>query len=270
MKAPCLYALLPALLAVPWAQADDLRIRTVEYSPDAVVRVAGREGFQSSIVFGDDEKIENVAVGDSLGWQVTPNKRANLLFLKPMPRGTATNMTVVTDKRVYLFDLEPAAKAAPALYSLRFARSVPAPAPPPPEPPAVAPAPAEPVVPPAPQRVAEDWRARAAKLSFAWRQEGAPRLRPAHVFDDGESVYLDWQPQAPLPAILAAGPDGSEGPVNYVVQGNTLIVDGPVQRLVLRVGKEAAVLTRLPDGAAPAVARATPVAVAGNDWVGGP
>ncbi len=36
------------------------------------------------IEFGHGERIENVAVGDSSAWQVTPNKRANLLFLKPL------------------------------------------------------------------------------------------------------------------------------------------------------------------------------------------
>ncbi|MFT3719002.1 TrbG/VirB9 family P-type conjugative transfer protein [Pseudorhodoferax sp.] len=248
---PAWLGLLAAAAIQARAEAPDPRIRSVDYAADAVLRIAGREGFQSSIVFGDDEKIENVAVGDSLGWQVTPNKRGNLLFLKPMPRSTATNMTVVTDKRVYLFDLAPAAKARPALYSLRFNRV--APAAPPAEAVPAAPAAAPPAPPPEPQpAVAQAPAPRAAALHFAWRQEGARQLLPAHVFDDGRSVFLDWRPDAPLPAILSAGPDGVEGPVNYTVQGRTLVVDGPATRLVLRVGRDAAVLTRLDADPAPA------------------
>jgi hypothetical protein len=41
-------------------------------------------------------------------WQITPNRRASLLFVKPLPGAHRTNMTVVTDKRTYLFDLVPA------------------------------------------------------------------------------------------------------------------------------------------------------------------
>ncbi len=250
MTSSSLCGLLLGLLVATGGHAQDARVRSMDYAADTVVRVLGREGFQSSIVFHDDEKIENVAVGDSLGWQVTPNKRGNLLFLKPMPHGHATNMTVVTDKRVYLFDLALAGKSATALYSLRFVRNdppptAPAPAPATPEPamPPAAPAAAPAVVAAAPQQAAAPaWRVSA--LNFAWRREGARNLLPAHVFDDGHAVYLDWRPDAPLPAILAPGPDGIEGPVNFAVHGTTIVVDGPLSSLVLRVGKESAVLSR--------------------------
>lgn len=243
-------ALLLGLLAAPWSHAGDTRIRSVDYAADAVVRVPGREGFQSAILFGDDEKIENVAVGDSFGWQVTPNKRANLLFLKPMPQARATNMTVVTDRRVYLFDLQPAPKSQPALYSLRFLRHEPPPAEPAPDaaaaPPApeAAPAPPPPPAEPAAALRADELRTRLAELNFAWRQEGASSLWPAQVFDDGHSIYLGWKADVPLPAILGIGPDGVEGPVNYAMRGQTLVVDGPLDKLVLRAGKARAVLTR--------------------------
>ncbi len=64
----------------------DPRIRTIEYDPDQVVQLKGWFGFQQMIEFAPDERIENVSIGDALGWQVTPNKRANMLFLKPIDR----------------------------------------------------------------------------------------------------------------------------------------------------------------------------------------
>ncbi|EJL77858.1 type IV secretory pathway, VirB9 component [Polaromonas sp. CF318] len=237
-------ALWPALcgaalaLAAPATHAlDEGRVRSVAYSPSDIVAIAGLEGFQSLIAFGDDEKIENVAVGDSLAWQVTPNKRANVLFLKPVMRGAVTNMTVVTDKRVYLFDLRTAARPNAVLYSLRFSY---------PAPPAPAPAPAvEPAAQPPAAAAPNEFAERAANLNFAWGRQGSGKLLPAHVFDDGRAVYLDWGKDTPLPAILVAGDGGVEGPVNYSMRGGTIVVDGVMRQLVLRAGSDTATLTNL-------------------------
>ena len=77
------------------------------------MQLRGWFGYQLMLEFEPDERIENVSIGDALGWQVTPNRRANLLFLKPVDRTAATNMTVVTDKRRYAFDLVVATRQAP-------------------------------------------------------------------------------------------------------------------------------------------------------------
>ena len=107
-----------ACTAMP-AQARDSRLVTRAYAPDEVIRIDGRAGVQATIAFGQDEHIENVAIGDSNSWQVTPNKRANLLFVKPLAARARTNLTVITDQRSYYFDLV-ATPAAHALYLLRF------------------------------------------------------------------------------------------------------------------------------------------------------
>lgn len=239
---PALFCTGLALATPPTHAPDDGRVRTVAYQPSGIVAVAGREGFQSLIAFGDDEKIENVAVGDSLAWQVTPNKRANVLFLKPVMRDAVTNMTVVTDKRVYLFDLRPAPRPNAVLYSLRFSY----PAPPAPPAPAVPEPAAQPAAAPA-NELAE----RAANFNFAWGRQGSGKLLPAHVFDDGRAIYLDWGKDTPLPAILVAGDGGVEGPVNYSMRGGTLVVDGVMRQLVLRAGSDTATLTNLTAGPAP-------------------
>ena len=243
MKISIVSAALLLLAAGASHAFDDPRVRTVAYEASSVVTVAGRSGFQSSILFGDDEKIENIAVGDSLAWQVTPNKRANVLFLKPVVGNAPTNMTVVTDKRVYLFDLLPTPKAGVPLYSLRFvhADAKPPVAPPAPAPaPDAAAAPAAPAPAPAPP---PELAQRAAELNFAWKQQGAPKLQASHVFDDGRAIYLDWPRDAPLPAILVVGPDGSEGPVHFTMRGNTIVVDSAARQLVLRLGSDKATLT---------------------------
>jgi len=114
--------LLPAVLALgaPVALAqNDPRLVTLAFNETEVVKLHGRMGVQATIAFAEDERIENVAVGDSQKWQITPNKRANLLFAKPLDPTATTNMTVVTDQRTYLFDLVASLKERP-VYMLRF------------------------------------------------------------------------------------------------------------------------------------------------------
>jgi type IV secretory pathway VirB9-like protein len=112
------------------ALAADSRLATHQYNPDEIVRLEGKLNVQTTIAFGEDEKIENVAVGDSDSWQIMPNRRADLLFIKPLSQNARTNMTVVTDRHTYFFDLV-ASPAAKPVYALRFAyagRKVEAPA----------------------------------------------------------------------------------------------------------------------------------------------
>ena len=87
------------------ASAADNRIRTEAYDPDEIVRILGKAGIQSTIEFAGDERIENVAVGNSsdVADHAQPPR-------KPAVRQAAvarsrTNMTVVTDRRTYMFDL---------------------------------------------------------------------------------------------------------------------------------------------------------------------
>lgn len=82
---------------------DDSRIRTVRYSPNEVYQFIGHYGFQSAIEFETDEKIQTVSIGDFAAWMVNP--ASNRLFLKPVEQNALTNMTVITDKRSYLFEL---------------------------------------------------------------------------------------------------------------------------------------------------------------------
>ena len=62
--------LLPAaalgLLALATAlRAEDPRLWSRLFDPDAVVRIEGSPSVQATIRFADDELIENVAIGDS-------------------------------------------------------------------------------------------------------------------------------------------------------------------------------------------------------------
>src|SRR6478672_3542459 len=208
------FAVLAIVGCVTAAQAADNRIRTQEYDANAIVKILGKAGIQSTIEFADDERIENVAVGDSSAWQITPNRRASLLFVKPTTAHSRTNMTVVTDKRTYMFDLVSGEKSAAPVYALKFSY--------PNEKPAAA------ATRPVQQASAVSTQPQATmtadKLHFDWKSKGNGKLLPARVFDDGASLYLAWERDTPLPAILTMSEDRKEGPVNYRLSGEYIVI----------------------------------------------
>jgi type IV secretion system protein VirB9 len=240
------FLLLPIALVIVLAAPAiaDPRIATHFYQASDVVVLHGHAGIQSTIAFAPDERIENIAVGDSAAWQVTPNKRADLLFVKPANADARTNMTVVTDQRTYLFDLVSSARA-PAIYMLRFTY----PASPKPAAPIVAAADVTTPT-PSPKPAEPD----PATLNFAWTRHGDKQLLPSRSFDDGHSTYLAWPHDVALPAILLREPTGAEGPVNYTVHGDYIVVEGVPSQLILRSGKQMATLTAAPRAAQPEAA----------------
>src|SRR6218665_2630783 len=77
---------LAQIATYPVPGPGDPRIKEFMYDPNAIVGIRGMLGYEMTIEFGADERIENVSIGDSLSWQVTPNRKATLLFLKPMSK----------------------------------------------------------------------------------------------------------------------------------------------------------------------------------------
>lgn len=228
------------------ALAQDARLVERLYDPGEVVRIQGRANVQAVIQFGDGEAIENVAIGDSEKWQVTPNRRANLLFVKPLADRAATNMTVVTNRHTYLFDLVASPAHRNPLYILAFTY------PEEPEDAAELAAAAEGAAGAAPLPTATPIELAAAtdpyavldpaRINTRWRSRGDSRLWPREVYDDGEATFLSWTSGATLPAILVKDFEGTEGPVNFAVRGEVIVVDGVPREIVLRSGDDVATL----------------------------
>jgi type IV secretion system protein VirB9 len=205
---------------VPISGRVDPRVRTVLFREDAVVSLRGHYGYQMMVEFGGDERIENVSIGDSLAWQVTPNRRADTIFLKPIEFNAATNMSVITSKRRYTFQLS--AEEATGLddpniiYRVKFTF------------------PPEPVTP----AVEVATSAKVIAGNMAYSVAGSPANVPARIYDDGNKTYFEWAVGASTPAIFAIGPDGSEAVVNFVMQGNVMVVERIARAFVLRNGAE--------------------------------
>lgn len=236
--------------------AGDGRIRSLAYDPDRIVQVIGREGIQSTIQFDGDERIQNVAVGDSSKWQVTPNHGATLLFVKPLAPRVRTNMTVVTDRRTYMFDLVAGDRFSTPVYALKFSY-------PNDKPSSAAMKPAEQVQTAAVQQQ-QPATMTADRLHFDWQSKGERRLIPSRIFDDGTSVYLSWNRETPLPAILTMSEDRKEGPLNYRMSGEYIVVSPIPQNMVIRYDKRMAQIwtTRRIVPPLPAPVTAPPVNVA--------
>ncbi len=195
----------------------DPHIQSILYSPDEVVLLRGALGWQIMLEFGPDERIENVSIGDALAWQVTPNKKARNLFLKPLIKNASTNMTVVTDKRRYSFSLEtrPRQRTTPWVVRFEYPREI-------------VEAIEEPLLPPP------------RPLNFAYTLAGDATLRPARVWDDGLMTYFEFSPETPIPAIFAGVPSKSEALVNSVIRGRVVVVQQTSGIFTLRSGEQVA------------------------------
>ncbi|WP_340588773.1 TrbG/VirB9 family P-type conjugative transfer protein [Erythrobacter alti] len=238
-----------SLMATPALAQSDPRMIERLYDPTEVVRIEGKTNVQTTIRFGDDESIENVAVGDSQAWQVTPNRRANLLFVKPLAPRATTNMTVVTNRNTYLFDLVANPAARTPLYMLTFTY-----------PEELQPAEDTQLAsrPPAVTANALEMAAAnddyaildPAQLNFAWAGTGVQSLLPAEVYDNGEATFLQWPSGQAMPAILLKDHEGNEGPVNFAVRGDTIVLDLVPGEIILRSGDDVAMLTNQGDAGA--------------------
>jgi type IV secretion system protein VirB9 len=81
----------------------DSRIKTYYFNQNEIYLLVLHYGFQSHIEFAKNEVIETITVGDSYAWKITPLK--NRLFIRPLERNIKTNMTIITNKRTYQFDI---------------------------------------------------------------------------------------------------------------------------------------------------------------------
>lgn len=81
----------------------DSRIRTLVYNPNEVYQLKFYYGYQSFIEFSEDEEIEMISVGESFAWRLTPSGKR--LFIRPLEIAAHTNMTIITNRRTYNFDI---------------------------------------------------------------------------------------------------------------------------------------------------------------------
>ena len=218
-------ALAAAAIALPAAGQvrpqpgeGDPRIQSVMYDANQVVLLQVATGYQLTLEFAPDERIENVAVGDAGAWQVTPNKRGDRLFIKPVNGSVTTNLTVVTDARSYVFELSPGSPGS-SPFTVRFQY------PPPP-------------APAAPQAAANE--------PGRYKLTGSADLRPDAISDDGAKTYIMWRAEQTLPAVFIIDRDGKETLADGAMRDGRYVLDSVNNRLIFRLDKKVAGAARVP------------------------
>lgn len=210
--------------AISPAPAGEPGLQTLPYAADRVFPLRVPLGFQTTLVLDPNERIENIAVGDSESWEIAPNRRGDIIFIKPLRLGGVTNLTVVTDIRIYVFRLSAASAAsAETPFSVRFQY-----------PEAVrADAPSSSEAPPAPA---------------AYRLSGSRPLQPGAVNDDGVRTYIEWRPDQVLPAVFALDERRREMLVDGQMRDGRYVIDAVYPVLVFRQDRQTARATRLRPG----------------------
>ena len=219
-----LLALLMPLAATaqvrPTPGPGDPRIQTVLYDTNQVVQLQVATGYQLTVEFALDERIENVAVGDSGAWQVTANKRGDHLFIKAVQSGVITNLTVVTDARSYMFDLAPLYGPLPDMaYTVRFNYP--------------------------PTAVASVADAAVIVEPGRYKLGGTRAIRPSQIDDDGEKTYIVWPTDKPLPAVFAIDEKGREMLVDGYMRDGQYVIDSVKPKLLFRLDKDLASAVRV-------------------------
>ncbi len=214
----------------PDSRLPDPRIRTVPYSVNEIYRLRGYVGYQIDVQFARGERFVGLGVGDAKG--IAFAAEANHLFLKPSAAHVATDLTVLTNRRTYLFEYSagperPDPDGADVIFALRFeyphssarARRGTRRA----------------------AQVAADLAAarRLRPRNFDYWYCGAPSLRPLRAWDDGVDTTLVFGARTELPAVFVRNADGSESLVNFEVRSaGQVVIERVARRLILRLGKQ--------------------------------
>lgn len=222
----------------PAAGVYDARIKTVTYNSSDVVKILGHYGYSTDIQFAPGEHVVDIALGDSLAWEVAP--AGNHLFVKPREPDAVTNMTVVTNERVYQMSLD--AREVKGLTSgnntsmffavrydypeLRGAAAHAA---------YLAKQEAE-----NKKRLNDELNAPPVARNWNYYACGSRALWPSKVFDDGRFTYLDYPAAHEIPAVFVINSDGSESIVNGNMRGDFYVIHTTAQRFILRSGNAVA------------------------------
>lgn len=221
----CMLLAAPSMaLQLPHPVATDARLKTVRYSPNEVYKFTGYYGYQSVIEFGEGEVIQTVSIGDSIAWQLTPQD--NKLFIKPVEQDALTNMTVITSRGMYFFELHADDPKSESDENLTFLLHF--------------------IYPDDTGGISDFSDGKVPdftdpevyqKLNFKYTVAGPDFNAPLRVFDDGEFTYFQFKNKnAEVPAFFYVDPDGSEGIINYRTRGDYIVIERVAPVFTLRNG----------------------------------
>lgn len=235
-----------ALLTPCVGQAQVLT--SYKFAPDQIYPVRTGLGITTQIELSPNEKILDYSTGFSGGWDLS--RRENVFYLKPKNVDVDTNMMVRTATHSYIFELKVVAtdwktleEARRAGVQYKIAFTYPADT-------SFANLKKKQI-----QSAAQDSdllpnRSYNFNYDYATKSKASPWLIPTSVYDDGRFTYLKMSdlkafPTGDFPAVYMREQENSEDSlVNSTVEGNTIIIHGTYNYLVVRHGDDVVGLRR--------------------------
>ena len=231
-----------AAAVVPSPGRMDARVRDIEYREDQVVQLMAYVGYHIDIELERGEQFVALGAGDSAAVDVA--SEGPHVMVKPKAARVATNLTLVSSRRVYHFEyrtVDAPPQVNTAIFALRFRYSQ-------------APSGVTPAATPAPfsSQAATAAAAVVARVSEASTVTPAPAgrpvnrdywycggstLQPVAASDDGVQTRLTFSSRGEWPAIFVRNEDGSESLLNFHAEGTTAVVHRVAPKFVLRRGR---------------------------------
>lgn len=231
----------------------DSRIRTLVYNANEVYELKFYYNYQSFVEFSDDEEIEMISIGEAFAWRLTPAGKR--LFIRPLEIAAHTNMTIITNKRTYHFDIrsdEFNGKADEELvYTVRF--FYPQPNQPLPIPPQLSvpnisapvpqvhsevktPFPGANVADPLSPVIERNYDDSAVNFDYSLAGK-SDDIVPLKVYDDGKETFLQFANNNEfIPKISLVDANGNETPLQYIIKDNYVSVPIVGRQFTLRRG----------------------------------
>lgn len=214
---------------LPRVIGPEKRFRAYVYNPNEVYRYIGHYLSQSYIEFENGERVQTISMGDTTSWQTTVMD--NKLFLKPVLNFANTNMTIMTNKRTYHFELDAVEAASvmedDVLFYIKF------------------------MYPEVGDKniMIFDTKENRSDLpdlrnldlyNFDYEYSGSDNIAPTKVFDDGIFTYIEFGDKSSyeMPAIYAVDSSGYEMMVNYRIVENYIVVEQLASQFTLRSGND--------------------------------
>lgn len=215
---------------LPKGLSTDKRVKMVAYDGNNIVSLHGSHLVSTAVFLNPQEKILSVNVGDSLAWDIVVPEAKNVLFIKPKLEESDTNMTILTDKRVYRFHIftmkEDDAYSGNATYSIQFKY---------PEEEQAALQDQINMMQPALMNGAPT---DAVSWNFDYSFYGSTNIAPIQAVDNGTFTVFKFPKNAPIPAIFSVDSHQNESLVNFRVQGNYVFIQGVHHQYTLRNGED--------------------------------
>ncbi len=232
---------LGSIYAAQAESAQDMSpVQFIMYDETKATIINARRGFATHIKLEEDEKISEIAGGDSAGWDIVASKGKNDIFLKPRSTAHNSNLVVATNKRNYTFDLRIIqGKALPGTWRLAF------------EYPQVIESPFETATLTQDQIEAQKklkvkllQSVKTPKKNMQYSMQIMPNsesIVPTEAWDDGNFTYFKIPQNREIPTVFRVLADKSETMVNTHMEGvdkDILVIHKIAKQFVLRLGNQ--------------------------------